>query len=304
MQMQRREDLRNVAIVAHVDHGKTTLVDAMLWQTGAFRANQDVNERVMDSTDLEREKGITILAKNTAVRHGGVKINIVDTPGHADFGGEVERGADDGRRRAAAGRRQRGPAAADAVRAAQGARGEPAGDPRREQGRPARRPRQRGRRRDRTRCSSTSTRDDHQIELPDRLLQRPRGPRRRTRPTPWPRPRAAVPDAASAHPGAGARPGPPAAGARHQPRRVAVRRPPRLCRVMHGVDHARPAGRLVPLRRRDRARQDHRAVRHRGARPHRRRRGRPGRDHRASPACPRSRSARRWPTPTTRARCR
>jgi GTP-binding protein len=87
-----REDLRNVAIVAHVDHGKTTLVDAMLWQSGAFRANQEVAERVMDSMDLEREKGITILAKNTAVRHGDVKLNIVDTPGHADFGGEVERG--------------------------------------------------------------------------------------------------------------------------------------------------------------------------------------------------------------------
>jgi GTP-binding protein len=87
-----RDDLRNVAIVAHVDHGKTTLVDAMLWQSGAFRANQDVNERVMDSMDLEREKGITILAKNTAVRYEGVKLNIVDTPGHADFGGEVERG--------------------------------------------------------------------------------------------------------------------------------------------------------------------------------------------------------------------
>ena len=90
--MPQREDLRNVAIVAHVDHGKTTLVDAMLWQSGAFRENQDVAERVMDSMDLEREKGITILAKNTAVRHGGVKLNIVDTPGHADFGGEVERG--------------------------------------------------------------------------------------------------------------------------------------------------------------------------------------------------------------------
>src|SRR5919112_413261 len=88
----RREDLRNVAIIAHVDHGKTTLVDAMLWQSGAFRANQDVDERVMDSMDLEREKGITILAKNTSVRHRGVKLNIVDTPGHADFGGEVERG--------------------------------------------------------------------------------------------------------------------------------------------------------------------------------------------------------------------
>jgi GTP-binding protein len=90
--MPTRDDLRNVAIVAHVDHGKTTLVDAMLWQSGAFRANQDVAERVMDSMDLEREKGITILAKNTAVRHSGVKINIIDTPGHADFGGEVERG--------------------------------------------------------------------------------------------------------------------------------------------------------------------------------------------------------------------
>ena len=87
-----RDDLRNVAIVAHVDHGKTTLVDAMLWQSGSFRANQDVNERVMDSMDLEREKGITILAKNTAVRHKDLLINIIDTPGHADFGGEVERG--------------------------------------------------------------------------------------------------------------------------------------------------------------------------------------------------------------------
>jgi GTP-binding protein len=90
--VQRREDLRNVAIIAHVDHGKTTLVDAMLWQSGAFRANQDVADRVMDSMDLEREKGITILAKNTAVQYAPTKLNIVDTPGHADFGGEVERG--------------------------------------------------------------------------------------------------------------------------------------------------------------------------------------------------------------------
>jgi GTP-binding protein len=90
--MALRADIRNLAIIAHVDHGKTTLVDAMLWQSGAFRSNQSVNERVMDSMDLEREKGITILAKNTAIRYGEVKLNIVDTPGHADFGGEVERG--------------------------------------------------------------------------------------------------------------------------------------------------------------------------------------------------------------------
>jgi GTP-binding protein len=92
MPISTRDDLRNVAIVAHVDHGKTTLVDAMLWQSGAFRDNQAVDDRVMDSNDLEREKGITILAKNTAVRHNGMTINIIDTPGHADFGGEVERG--------------------------------------------------------------------------------------------------------------------------------------------------------------------------------------------------------------------
>ena len=90
--LARRDDLRNVAIVAHVDHGKTTLVDALLWQSGSFRENQEVADRVLDSMDLEREKGITILAKNTAVRIAGAKVNIIDTPGHADFGGEVERG--------------------------------------------------------------------------------------------------------------------------------------------------------------------------------------------------------------------
>ena len=90
--MPVRDLLRNVAIVAHVDHGKTTLVDALLWESGAFRANQDVAERVLDTMDLEREKGITILAKNTTVRYRGTKINIIDTPGHSDFGGEVERG--------------------------------------------------------------------------------------------------------------------------------------------------------------------------------------------------------------------
>ena len=100
MPTRTRDDLRNVAIVAHVDHGKTTLVDAMLWQTGSFGEHQHVDERAMDSSDLEREKGITILAKNTggavarapAAPEGGVTFNIIDTPGHADFGGEVERG--------------------------------------------------------------------------------------------------------------------------------------------------------------------------------------------------------------------
>jgi len=91
MQQETRKDIRNLAIIAHVDHGKTTLVDAMLWQSGVFRDNEYVVERVMDSIDLEREKGITIMAKNTAISYRGIRINIVDTPGHADFGGEVER---------------------------------------------------------------------------------------------------------------------------------------------------------------------------------------------------------------------
>src|SRR2546430_13291912 len=87
----RREDVRNIAIIAHVDHGKTTLLDGLLRQSGIYRANEQVVDRVMDSLDVERERGITILAKNTTIRYRNVKINIVDTPGHADFGGEVER---------------------------------------------------------------------------------------------------------------------------------------------------------------------------------------------------------------------
>ncbi|MDY2725457.1 MAG: GTP-binding protein, partial [Anaerostipes faecalis] len=87
----KREDVRNIAIIAHVDHGKTTLVDELLKQSGTFRENQEVAERVMDSNDIEKERGITILSKNTGVMYNGIKINIVDTPGHADFGGEVER---------------------------------------------------------------------------------------------------------------------------------------------------------------------------------------------------------------------
>src|SRR5881628_3254013 len=89
--LRTRDEVRNIAIIAHVDHGKTTLVDAMLWQSGVFRQNAMVVERVMDSLSLERERGITILAKNTSIHYKGVRINIVDTPGHADFGGEVER---------------------------------------------------------------------------------------------------------------------------------------------------------------------------------------------------------------------
>ena len=91
MNLYTREDIRNIAIIAHVDHGKTTLVDALLKQSKVFRENEVMQERVMDSNDLERERGITILSKNTAVMYNGVKINIIDTPGHADFGGEVER---------------------------------------------------------------------------------------------------------------------------------------------------------------------------------------------------------------------
>ena len=89
--MTKRENLRNIAIIAHVDHGKTTLVDGLLRQSGTFRTNEQVDDRVMDSNDLERERGITILSKNTSVMYGDTKINIIDTPGHADFGGEVER---------------------------------------------------------------------------------------------------------------------------------------------------------------------------------------------------------------------
>src|ERR687889_613421 len=89
--MIRRDDIRNVAIIAHVDHGKTTLVDAMLRQSGQYRANQLVGDRILDTNDLERERGITILAKNIAINYGAIKVNLIDTPGHADFGGEVER---------------------------------------------------------------------------------------------------------------------------------------------------------------------------------------------------------------------
>src|SRR4051812_4203090 len=90
--MNQNKKVRNIAIIAHVDHGKTTLVDGLLWQSGLFRENQHVNERAMDNIDIERERGITLVAKNASIRYKGVRINVIDTPGHADFGGEVERG--------------------------------------------------------------------------------------------------------------------------------------------------------------------------------------------------------------------
>ena len=151
-----RDDLRNVAIVAHVDHGKTTLVDAMLRQTGAFRANQAVVDRVMDSGDLEREKGITILAKQTTVDYDGVRLNIVDTPGPRRLRRRGRAQPADGRRRPAAGRCRRGPAAADPLRAAEGD-GPPAARRRRpQQDRPLRRPRRPRSWTRSTSCSSTS----------------------------------------------------------------------------------------------------------------------------------------------------
>ena len=105
----RVDNLRNIAIIAHVDHGKTTMVDKLLRATDAFRANQQVEDRVLDSNDQERERGITILAKNISIEYKDVKINVIDTPGHADFGGEVERVLPYGRRRPAAGRRFEAP---------------------------------------------------------------------------------------------------------------------------------------------------------------------------------------------------
>ena len=253
------ESLRNVAIVAHVDHGKTTLVDAMLRQTGAFRAHQEVADRVMDSTDLEREKGITILAKNTAVRYGDVKINIVDTPGHADFGGEVERGLTmvDGVLLLVDA--SRGPAAPDPLRAPQGARGPPARDRRGQQGRPRRRPRRRGRARGRGAVPRPRRRRAPD-RLPDRLLQRAHRAARRSTPT---TPTLQLPDVADGAdglkplfelllehiPAPEYDPDAPAPGARHQPRRVALRRAARA--VPRAPRHAAQgaAGRVVPRRR-------------------------------------------------------
>ena len=274
-----RSDLRNVAIVAHVDHGKTTLVDAMLWQSGAFRANQDVNERVLDSMDLEREKGITILAKNTAFQ---LRRDEDQHRRHAGSRRLRRRGRarpDDGRRRAPARRRERGAAAADALRAAQGARGEAAGDPRRQQGRPAGRADRGGRERG-LRALPRPRRRREPDRVPDRLHECPRGPRRPRAGSARRRPAAALRAPARDDPGAGVRPGAPAAGARHEPRRLPLRRPARARARPARDDPQGPAGRLVPRRRPDRARQGDRALRDGGARPRRGRRGRAGRDRR------------------------
>src|SRR6476620_1183340 len=210
-----RTDLRNVAIVAHVDHGKTTLVDAMLWQGGAFGEHQHVDERAMDSGDLEREKGITILAKNTAIHYAGpsadgkpMTINIIDTPGHADFGGEVERGL----------------SMVDGIVLLVDA----------SEGRPRRRPDLRGRRRDLRAVHGPARRvaQPGRPGLPGRLRQRQgragvAGAPRERRHARLPRPRAAVPHHPGDDPGADVHGGRPAPGPRHQPRRQPVPGPAR-----------------------------------------------------------------------------
>ena len=256
----------------------------------------------MDSMDLEREKGITILAKNTAVRHGGVKINIVDTPGHADFGGEVERGLTmvDGVLLLVDA--SEGPAAADPLRPAQGARVAAAGDPRRQQGRPPGRAHRRGGRRG-LRALPRPRRGRGPDRVPDRVLQRARRARRSHARRARDRPGAALRDAARADPRAGVRGRPSAAGARHEPRRLAVRRTARALSRPSRHDPQGPAGRVVPRERRGRAREGDRAVRDGGARPRRGRGSGTGRAdrRRRHPRGDDRRDARR--SRTTRGRC-
>ena len=277
--MASRSDLRNVAIVAHVDHGKTTLVDAMLWQSGAFRANQDVNERVLDSMDLEREKGITILAKNTAFRYGETKINIVDTPGHADFGGEVERGLTmvDGVLLLVDASEGPLPQTRFVLRKALEAK-LPVILVVNKVDRPD------------ARIEEVVNEvyelfldldaDESQIEFPIAYTNAREG-------------RAGLEPEALADdlqplfellletiPAPEHDPDAPAAGARHEPRRLPLRRPARARARPARDDPQGPAGRLVPRRRPDRAREGDRAVRDGGARPGRGRRGRAGRDRR------------------------
>ncbi len=277
--MPTRDDIRNVAIVAHVDHGKTTLVDAMLWQSGSFRENQDVAERVMDSMDLEREKGITILAKNTAVTYGDVKINIVDTPGHADFGGEVERALRmvDGVLLLVDASEGPLPQTRFVLRKALEAR-LPVLLVVNKVDRPD------------ARVDEVVNEvyelfldldaDESQIEFPIVYCNARAG-----------RAGATVDGLAdtleplfdtllATIPAPAVRGGPPAAGARHEPRRIAVRRSARDLPGAGRHDPQGPAGRVVPRRREHRAREGDRALRHGGARPRRRRRGRPRGDRR------------------------
>ena len=284
--MASRSDLRNVAIVAHVDHGKTTLVDAMLWQSGAFRANQDVNERVLDSMDLEREKGITILAKNTAFHYGETKINIVDTPGHADFGGEVERGLTmvDGVLLLVDASEGPLPQTRFVLRKALEAK-LPVILVVNKVDRPD------------ARIEEVVNEvyelfldldaDESQIEFPIVYTNAREG-------------RAGLEPEALADdlqplfellletiPAAEPRPRPPAAGARDEPRRVALRRPARARARPARDDPQGAAGRLVPRRREDRAREGDGAVRDRGAGARRGGRGRARARSSPSPACPR-----------------
>jgi small GTP-binding protein len=259
-----RDDIRNVAIVAHVDHGKTTLVDAMLWQSGAFRVGQDVATRVMDSMDLEREKGITILAKNTSLRYRDVKLNIIDTPGHADFGGEVERGLTmvDGVLLLVDSSEGPLPQTRFVLRKALEAK-LPVILVVNKVDRPD------------ARVAEVVDEvyelfldldaDEHQIEFPivycnakagaasleyEPGMQLERG-----------HAGAAAGPAAGAHPRADVRPGPPAAGARDQPGRLPVRRPPGDLPRAQRDDPQGPADRVVPRGRLDRARAGGRAVR-------------------------------------------
>ena len=274
-----RDDLRNIAIIAHVDHGKTTLVDAMLWQSGAFRKGQDVAERVMDSMDLEREKGITILAKNTAVHHNGVKLNIVDTPGHADFGGEVERGLTmvDGVLLLVDASEGPLPQTRFVLRKALEAK-LPVILVVNKVDRPD------------ARIAEVVDEvyelfldldaDSDQIDFPIVYTNAKAG---------W----ASLEEGVEGTdlsplldlmleqiPRARVRPRAPAAGPRHQPRRLALRRPPGALPRPQRDDPLRPADRLVPRRRQRRAGDRLRALRDRGAGAGQRRGGRAGRNHR------------------------
>ena len=276
MSIETRNEIRNVAIIAHVDHGKTTLVDAMLWQSGIFRENESVRERVMDSIDLEREKGITIMAKNTAINYRGAHDQHRR---HARPRGFRRRGRahpEDGRRRDAPGGRQRRAAAADPLRPAQGPRGEPAADRRDQQDRPPRRPPRRSARRD-LRPLHRPRRHRGPARLPGALLQRP--PRHlphRAR-----RPRHDTGAALRGDPqrGAGAalRPGVPAPAPDHEPRLGRLRRPPRDRARLQRHHRQGAGGQPLPPRRHRRDGQGHGPVRLPGAQARRHRRRRPRR---------------------------